>query len=55
MNIGRGQLRFDDCEGHWMDAETFDSLFEANKIMIENGNEILEHWDEVLSNGRARS
>lgn len=53
--LGRGQLRFDICEGRWMDAGTFDSLFEANQIMIENGNEILEHWDEVLSNGRARS
>jgi glucose-1-phosphate thymidylyltransferase len=53
--LERGQLLCDVCEGRWMDAGTFDSLFEANQIMMENGNEILEHSDTVLSNGRARS
>lgn len=53
--LGRGQLCCDICEGRWMDAGTFDSLFEANQIMLENGNEILEHRQKALSNGRARS
>ena len=41
--IHRGQLHFDFCVGRWMDAGTFDSFFEANRIMVENNNRILPH------------
>ena len=41
--IQRGQLCFDICAGRWMDAGTFDSFFEANRIMVDNKNRILPH------------
>lgn len=41
--IARGQLEYDVCHGRWMDAGTFESLFEANRIMMENGNRIRGH------------
>lgn len=39
--IERKQLQYSICEGRWTDAGTFESLFEANQIMLQNGNEIL--------------
>lgn len=41
--IARGELEYDICRGRWTDAGTFDSLFEANRIMMENGNLIKDH------------
>lgn len=43
LYIEREQLFYDICEGRWMDAGTFDSYFEANRIMRESKNEILLH------------
>ena len=39
--IRRGQLQYDIYGGRWMDTGTFESLFAANQIMMENGNQIL--------------
>ena len=41
--IQQNQLRYDICRGRWTDAGTFESLFEANQIMMKNRNEILPH------------
>jgi glucose-1-phosphate thymidylyltransferase len=41
--IERQQLQYSICRGRWTDAGTFDSLFEANRIMMENDNRILTH------------
>ena len=41
--IEKQQLRYSICHGRWTDAGTFESLFEANKILLENGNGILPH------------
>jgi glucose-1-phosphate thymidylyltransferase len=38
--IARKQLRYDICRGQWTDAGTFESLLEANRIMIERENRI---------------
>lgn len=38
--IDKKQLNYSICQGRWTDAGTFDSLFEANKIMMENNNQI---------------
>jgi glucose-1-phosphate thymidylyltransferase len=39
--IERGQLEHDFCVGRWTDAGTFESYFEANRILIENDNRLL--------------
>jgi len=41
--ISRGQLKYDICRGRWTDAGTFDSLLEANRLMMENFNQIKAH------------
>ena len=41
--IEKNQLQYDICRGRWTDAGTFESLFEANQIMISNNNQILPH------------
>ncbi len=41
--IEKDQLQYDICRGRWTDAGTFESLFEANQIMISNNNQILPH------------
>lgn len=41
--IERGQLQYDICAGRWTDAGTFDSLIEANRILMESENRILPH------------
>ncbi len=40
--IRRRQLAYDICRGRWTDAGTFDSYAEANRILGENENRILE-------------
>ena len=37
------QLRYSICRGRWTDAGTFESLLEANNILMENRNRILPH------------
>lgn len=39
--IGREQLAFGIVKGRWTDAGTFESLAEANSILLDNGNRIL--------------
>jgi len=39
--IDLGQLEYDVYQGKWTDAGTFDSYFEANKLMMEAENEIV--------------
>ena len=41
--IEKQQLQYSICRGRWTDAGTFESLFDANKILLENKNEILPH------------
>jgi glucose-1-phosphate thymidylyltransferase len=41
--IKLNQLQYSICKGKWTDAGTFESLFEANKILMENDNKILPH------------
>jgi glucose-1-phosphate thymidylyltransferase len=41
--IERAQLQYDICVGRWTDAGTFDSLFEANRILMDHENRILSH------------
>ncbi len=41
--IQMNQLQYSICKGRWTDAGTFESLFEANKILLENKNRILPH------------
>lgn len=36
--IARGQLEYDICEGRWTDAGTFESLLEANRILLDQDN-----------------
>ncbi len=38
--IQMGQLEFDIVEGGWTDAGTFESLAEANTMMLDCGNRI---------------
>jgi glucose-1-phosphate thymidylyltransferase len=38
--IEKNQLKYSICHGKWTDAGTFESLFEANKIMLENKTQI---------------
>lgn len=40
--IQQRQLAYDVCRGRWTDAGTFDSYFEANRILGDNANRILE-------------
>ena len=37
--IELGELEYDICNGGWTDAGTFESLHEANKLMLESGNQ----------------
>jgi len=39
--IERKQLEYDFCHGRWTDAGTFESYFEANRILMENDNRLL--------------
>lgn len=39
--IERGQLEYSFVTGRWTDAGTFESLSEANSLLLNNGNEIL--------------
>lgn len=39
--IDAGELQYSICQGRWTDAGTFESLFEANRIMLDNDNRIL--------------
>ena len=41
--IIRGELQYDVCRGRWTDAGTFDSYFEANRILAASNNQILQH------------
>ena len=41
--IEKQQLHYSICHGRWTDAGTFESLFEANQIMMENNNRIKTH------------
>ncbi|MDF1561779.1 MAG: sugar phosphate nucleotidyltransferase [Deltaproteobacteria bacterium] len=41
--IERKELEYDVCRGRWTDAGTFESLAEANQILLSNANEILLH------------
>jgi glucose-1-phosphate thymidylyltransferase len=41
--ISLKQLEYDFCVGRWTDAGTIESLYEANKILIRNKNQILHH------------
>ena len=41
--IRNNQLQYSICKGRWTDAGTFESLFEASKILLENENRILPH------------
>lgn len=40
--ISQNQLKYSICVGRWTDAGTFDSLIEANSILNDIGNRILE-------------
>jgi len=39
--IARGQLQYSFVRGRWTDAGTFESLNEANALLMNNGNNIL--------------
>jgi glucose-1-phosphate thymidylyltransferase len=41
--LERGQLQHDICVGRWVDAGTFDSLLEANRILMDHENRVLPH------------
>lgn len=41
LYIKKGQLQHSIVQGRWTDAGTFESLQEANSILLENSNEIL--------------
>lgn len=41
--IQKSLLEYSICHGRWTDAGTFESLFEASKILLENDNRILPH------------
>ena len=38
--IELGELEYDICNGEWTDAGTFESLHEANKLMLETSNQL---------------
>lgn len=39
--LKKGQLEYSFVKGKWLDAGTFESLNEANTLLLNNGNEIL--------------
>jgi glucose-1-phosphate thymidylyltransferase len=41
--VQRGQLQYDICRGRWTDAGTFESYAEANRILMERGNALMQH------------
>lgn len=43
LYIERGELEYDICKGQWTDAGTFESLTQANQLLLANHNEILNH------------
>lgn len=40
--IQNEQLEYSICRGRWTDAGTFESLYEANRILLDNDNMILD-------------
>jgi len=45
--VARGELQYSFVHGRWTDAGTFESLNEANSLLLQNDNRILTH-DERL-------
>jgi len=43
--VARGELQYSFVHGRWTDAGTFESLNEANSLLLQNGNRILDHDD----------
>ena len=41
--LDEGLLEFSICKGRWTDAGTFESMLEANQLMFEIGNEIINY------------
>jgi len=41
--IEKKQLQYSICKGRWTDAGTFESLFEANQIMMSNHNRLMNN------------
>jgi glucose-1-phosphate thymidylyltransferase len=41
--VEMNQLQYSICKGRWTDAGTFESLLEANNILMENQNRIASH------------
>ncbi len=41
--VEAGTLKYSVVRGRWTDAGTFESLMDANQILLANGNRILEH------------
>jgi glucose-1-phosphate thymidylyltransferase len=41
LYVKRGQLQYGFVQGRWTDAGTFDSLLEANQLLLATGNRIL--------------
>ena len=41
--VARGELQYSFVHGRWTDAGTFESLNEANSLLLQNGNRILAH------------
>lgn len=42
LYLKQGQLQFSFIKGRWADAGTFDSLYEANRILLSTNNNIFE-------------
>ncbi|MFZ5632074.1 MAG: sugar phosphate nucleotidyltransferase [Bacillota bacterium] len=42
LYIKKGQLQYSFVRGSWMDAGTFESWFEANRILLETNNRVME-------------
>lgn len=47
--IERRQLQYNICQGRWTDAGTFESLAEANRILLANHNRILFEPDDTMT------
>ena len=45
--VARGELQYSFVHGRWTDAGTFESLNEANSLLLQNGNRILAHGDRL--------
>ena len=43
LYVADGELEYSVVAGRWTDAGTFESLAEANAILLENGNAIRTH------------